>query len=212
MLFEASNRKLGLSGLITLAFELAFSPESRAKGPRVTTEKGKAGSGIKKITRYQTQIGSDAELRYVETSRHTVYTDGRDEWRYFNETGRAARLEMRHPAGHKVVVLNVDVELPSRISLTGSDQLYLVSDAADLPQVRRTYCANLDKDGLLTRDGVNVPILPLDFRSVAAFKSAGTGAANLTISTTVVTDAGGSADDGEPHSATTTRVFEVVVR
>lgn len=211
MLFEASNRKLGLSGLLSLAFSLAFEPESRAGGPRVTTEKGKPGSGIKKITRYQAQVGADAERRFVETSRHTVYTDGRDEWRYFNEEGRAARLELRHPAGHKMVILNVDVEMPSRISLGGSDELYLVSDAPELAPVSRTYTANMDNGGVITTDAVNVPILPLEFKSVAAFKSVKSGVTGITIGTTVVTS-GPSGSTSEPHSATTTRVVEVVVR
>jgi hypothetical protein len=211
MLFEASNRKLGFAGLMTLAFSLAFSGDARADGPKITTEKGKPGSGIKLITRYHSQVGTGATPRYVETSRHTIYTDGRDEWRYFDDQGRIVRQETRYQAGHKVVVLNTDVDMPARISLGVNDELYLVSNAGDPWPGSRSVKASVDVS-VIKDSSANLAGLPSDYKQVAAFKGAKAGTGSLTVATTVVTPGFPGPHGRPPASSITTRVVEVVVR
>ena len=212
MLFEASNQKLGFSGLLTLAYSLAFTSGPQADGTIIKTEKGKAGSGIKSVTRYQTPIGFGANRLLVETSRHTVYVNGRDEWTYFSVEGRLTKQETRYADGHTVAILNIDANLPTRFSLAAGDELHLMSDAADPHPATRTTSAQLDRNGLLAA----VPNAPAGLLStlkpVVSYKADKSGSTAVTLTTTVITPGAAGRHGYWPRSSTTTRELEVNIR
>lgn len=183
MLFEASNRKLGFSGLVALAFGLAFSSEAKADGPMITTEQGQRGSGVKIITHYHSQVGFGPTMRWVETSRHTLYDDGRDEWRYYSEDGRLVRQETRYPDGHSELVLNVEGGLKPRLALRVNDEIYFVTDSPS-PGSHAVNCG-MSKSGFLTVSNVTLTGLPAGYRQIAGYKAHTSGSVKMNVSTTV---------------------------
>lgn len=182
MLFEASNRKLGFSGLLALAFGLAFSSEASADAPRVTTEHGQPGSGIKVVTRYHSLLPGSAQ-NWLETSRHTIYDDGRDEWRYFSDDGRLVRQETRYPDGHSELVLNVEGGLKPRLALAIGDEVYFVTDAP--APASHAVNTGLSKSGFLSVSNVMLSGLPAGYKQIAGYKAHTSGSGKVSVLTTI---------------------------
>ncbi len=209
MLFEASNRKLGFTGLLTLAFGLAFSADANADGPMVTTEHGQPGSGVKVVTRYHSHFGFGPTAHYVETSRHTVYDDGRDEWRYFSDDGRLVRQETRYPDGHSELVLNVEGGLKPRLALSVDDEVYFVTDAP--APATHAVSVGMSKSGFLTVSNVTLSGLPAGFKQIAGYKAHTTGSVKVSVSTTVAAPSTNLLSHA-PRQITSTQDVKITVR
>jgi len=221
----ASMKKPFIAVLSSFIVLLCFSAESRAGRPKVETENGAPGSGIKKISHvyFETNAKPPAPA-WREMARGILYNDGRQEdWgfrddgrtvaykRYtdksgfiekfdeFNKDGTLVRQILNEKSGKSRVFVNVDGlgKNPADIDLKVGDELYLVKTFEPWPGSRSDAVTAKANAAVGSIVAPKPPSLPNGAHLIEGFIASKAGDNTLTVTSTL-TFAGGASRHGFP--------------